>query len=71
MPAIAASRELRGCLELLGKLSGEIQTGTKFGLQIINGRPAKTVAIGWDEWRSSTVEFLDEEEEEQQPRRLN
>lgn len=24
-PAIAASRELRGCLELLGKLSGELQ----------------------------------------------
>jgi hypothetical protein len=43
----------------------------KFGLQIINGRPAKSVAIGSDEWSSSTVEFPDEEEEEQQPRRLN
>lgn len=60
LPAIAASRELRGCLELLGKLSGEIQTGTKVGLQIINGRPARMVAIGSDEWRSSMVQFLDE-----------
>jgi hypothetical protein len=33
-PAIAASRELRGCLELLGKLNGEIQTGTKIGIAV-------------------------------------
>lgn len=59
-PAIAASRELRGCLELLGKLSGEIQSGTQVGIQIINGRPAKMVAIGSDEWRSSMIQFLDE-----------
>ena len=35
-PVIAASRELRGCLELLGKLSGEIQTGTKLAIGINN-----------------------------------
>ena len=39
-PAIAASRELRGCLELLGKLSGEIQTGTKVGILNVAGAPA-------------------------------
>jgi hypothetical protein len=33
-PAISASRELRGCLELLGKLSGEIQTGAKIGIAV-------------------------------------
>ena len=40
LPAIAASRELRGCLELLGKLSGEIQSGPQVGI-IINGRAAE------------------------------
>jgi hypothetical protein len=41
-PAISASRELRGCLELLGKLSGEIQTGTKIGIAVnaAGGPPA-------------------------------
>lgn len=39
-PAIAASRELRGCLELLGKLSGEIQTGTKVGILNVAGASA-------------------------------
>jgi hypothetical protein len=43
---------------------------------IVNGMPAKTVAIGRDDWRSSMVQFMDEligddDEEEAAPRRLN
>jgi hypothetical protein len=37
--ALAAIREARSCLELLGKLSGELRTGTRIGIGI-NGRPA-------------------------------
>jgi hypothetical protein len=57
LPAIAASRELRGCLELLGKLSGEIQTGTKIGIGINGG--GKTIIIGSPEWQASFGDFLD------------
>jgi hypothetical protein len=59
LPAIAASRELRGCLELLGKLSGEIQSGTKVGIQIVNGVPAKTVVVGSPEWQASLRDYMD------------
>jgi hypothetical protein len=59
LPAIAASRELRGCLELLGKLSGEIQSGTRVGIQIVDGRPARTVVVGSEEWEESFAVFLD------------
>jgi hypothetical protein len=59
LPAIAASRELRGCLELFGKLSGEIQSGTKVGIQIINGQPARMVAVGSEEWQLSFRDYLD------------
>jgi hypothetical protein len=59
LPAIAASRELRGCLELLGKLSGEIQTGTRIGIGV-NAGGRGMVQIGSDEWKSSMVQFLDE-----------
>jgi hypothetical protein len=57
LPAIAASRELRGCLELLGKLSGEIRTGTNIGIAI-NGA-GKTVVIGSEAWQESFKYFLD------------
>jgi transposase-like protein len=60
LPAIAASRELRGCLELLGKLSGEIQSGTRVAVQIINGVPAKMVAVGSPEWQVSFRDYIDE-----------
>jgi hypothetical protein len=60
LPAIAASRELRSCLELLGKLSGEIQSGTRVAVQIINGQPARMLAVGSDEWRASFRDFMDE-----------
>jgi hypothetical protein len=59
LPAIAASRELRSCLELLGKLSGEIQSGTNLAVQIINGVPAKMVAVGSEEWQVSFRDYLD------------
>ena len=36
--ALQGVREIRGVLELLGKLSGELQTGTRIGIGI-NGRP--------------------------------
>jgi hypothetical protein len=36
--ALQGIREVRGVLELLGKLSGELQTGTRIGIGI-NGRP--------------------------------
>jgi hypothetical protein len=58
-PAIAASRELRGCLELLGRLSGELQRGTQVGIQIVSGVPAKMVAVGSPEWEESFREYLD------------
>jgi hypothetical protein len=32
--AVGATRELRGCLELLGKLSGELQNGVRVGINI-------------------------------------
>lgn len=73
LPAIAASRELRGCLELLGKLSGEIQTGTRIG--IVNGG-GKTVVVGSPEWQESFRDFLDnlladdDQDDEPAPRRL-
>jgi hypothetical protein len=57
LPAIAASRELRSCLELLGKLSGEIQNGVRVGIAI-NGA-GKTVVIGSPEWQSSFGDFLE------------
>jgi hypothetical protein len=60
LPAIAASRELRSCLELLGKLSGEIQSGTNLAVQIINGVPAKMVAVGSPEWQASLRDYMDE-----------
>jgi hypothetical protein len=73
MPAVAASRELRGCLELLGRLSGELQSGTRLGIQIINGQPARTVVVGSSEWEQSFRDVLDEllEDGEPEPRRLN
>lgn len=37
--ALAAIREARSCLELLARLSGELQTGTRIGIGI-NGRLA-------------------------------
>jgi hypothetical protein len=58
-PAIAASRELRGCLELLGRLSGELQSGTNLAVRIINGQPARMVAIGSPEWQVSFRDYLD------------
>jgi hypothetical protein len=71
-PAIAASRELRGCLELLGRLSGELHSGRQ--IAIINGRPAKTVTVGSPEWEQSFRDFLDamlEDDESSEPRRAN
>jgi transposase-like protein len=72
MPAVAASRELRGCLELLGKLSGEIQSGPQVGI-IINGRRPKTVVVGSPEWEESFRDYLTAmlEDEPLEPRRLN
>ncbi len=58
MPAIAASRELRGCLELLGKISGEIQSGTRIGIGI-NNAGGKTVVVGSPQWEESFRDFLD------------
>jgi hypothetical protein len=72
LPAVAASRELRSCLELLGRLSGEIQSGTRIGIGI-NAGGRGMVQIGSDEWRSSMVEFLDEllaESDEQEKQAL-
>lgn len=77
LPAISASRELRGCLELLGRLSGELQSGTRLGIQIINGQPARMVAVGSEEWRATMRDLLDEIvndsslDAEHEPRRLN
>jgi hypothetical protein len=76
LPAIAASRELRSCLELLGKLSGELQSGTQVGIQIINGVPAKMVAVGSEAWQVSFRDYLDalledDDDEPSEPRRLN
>ena len=59
LPAISASRELRGCLELLGRLSGELQSGTQVGIQIVNGHPSRMVAIGSEEWKASFRDVLD------------
>jgi hypothetical protein len=73
MPAVAASRELRSCLELLGRLSGELQSGRQVGIQIIKGRPGKRVTVGSPEWEESFREFLDAmlEDEPLEPRRCN
>jgi transposase-like protein len=60
LPAIAASRELRFCLELLGKLSGELQSGTNLGIKVINGQPARMLAEGSEEWKASFRDYLDE-----------
>jgi hypothetical protein len=62
-------------LELLGKLSGEIQSGTRVGIQIIDGKPARTVVVGSEEWRDSMRDLLEEIAdsglEDEPPRRLN
>jgi hypothetical protein len=50
LPAIRA-------IELLGKFSGELQSGTQ--IAIINGRPAKTVIVGSPEWEESFRDFVD------------
>jgi hypothetical protein len=49
LPAIAASRELRGCLELLGKLSGELQAG---GMKV-------KIAVGSESWKEGFRNYLD------------
>lgn len=36
-PALGALRELRGCIELLGKLSGEINSAPKIAVQVNTG----------------------------------
>lgn len=67
LPAIRA-------IELLGKFSGELQSGTRLGIQIINGQPARMVAIGSEEWRASLRDLLDEianDSSLDEPRRLN
>ena len=71
-PAIAASRELRGCLELLAKVSGELHTA-KVNIGI-NG--AKTVVIGSEAWENSFRDYLDslvedDEDDDETPRRPN
>lgn len=61
--ALRGIREVRGVLELLGKLSGELQTGTQIGIGI-NGRsldPAQQVRdlldeIVFDEDEAMTIE---------------
>jgi len=58
MPAIAASRELRACLELLGRVSGQLSTGTMVGIKI-NGAGGRTVVVGSPQWEESFRDFLD------------
>jgi hypothetical protein len=55
LPAISASRELRSCLELLGRLSGELQSGTQVGIQVINGMPPR-----WWPWGARNGSCLSE-----------
>jgi hypothetical protein len=50
LPAIAASRELRGCLELLGKLNGELKTA---------GGTRVKIAIGSEQWKEGFRNYLD------------
>jgi hypothetical protein len=66
LPAIRA-------IEVLGKLSGELQSGSQIGIQIVNGMPAKTVVVGSPEWEESFRDYLTAmlEDEPLEPRRLN
>jgi hypothetical protein len=69
LPAIRA-------IELLGKLNGELQTGSQIGIQVVNGQPARMVAVGSEAWQESFRDYLDrliedDEDEPSAPRRLN
>jgi hypothetical protein len=58
--ALMGVREIRGVLELIGRINGELQTGGNLGVQIVNGQPSKMVAIGSAEWQRSFTAMIDE-----------
>jgi hypothetical protein len=57
--ALRGIRELRGLLELLAEVTGELQRGTRVGIQFIDGQPSRVVAIGSEEWKASFRDVLD------------